>query len=97
MTSLSDCPSGYQSLITRKWPGTREGCDCSFRSRGAFIIDINIGGCDHNQTESKCRNVDSTDPVMLDTFYSYKICGLRGGQNFLDVRRPESKPGESPT
>ena len=26
-TAVSECPLGYENLVTRRWPGTLEGCD----------------------------------------------------------------------
>ena len=93
----SNCPEDYESLITRKWPGTVEGCDCSGSHRGIHYSDLNPGSWDHNQTRESCRNVLPLKPIPLQKFYSYRICGLRGGQNFANLRRPISTENQAPS
>lgn len=92
-TALHDCPTGYQSLIERKWPGTVSGCDCRSAWALTFRSGISTSSCDRNQTRDGCRDVYSVAPVPLAKFYSYKICGLRAGDNFVDAKRPRKEAG----
>jgi hypothetical protein len=84
-TSLHECPTGYEDLITRKWPGTVSGCQCPFFSR---YPALNKGTCNTNQTQDGCYRIHHVNPIPLDKFYSNKICGLREGSNFLNSKRP---------
>lgn len=89
-TALSSCPPGYETLITRKWPGTGVGCDCTY-SWNFLNSNLQTSSCSYNETRSGCRDVRPVNAIPLEKFYSYKICGKRDGFNFLDTPRP-TKP-----
>ena len=94
--STSEWPSGYESLITRDWPGTVDGCDCSHAwSWDTFHYrDLERGSCSYNQTRDGCINIRRVHPIPLEKFYSSKICGLREGSNFAETKRPQKIGGE---
>lgn len=93
-TALSEWPAGYEDLIRSSWPGTKVGCDCTY-SFSHYLSGLRSGTCDSNQTEAGCRTVPSTKPVPINKFYSYRICGRRSGDNFVDAVRPAKRFGGS--
>ena len=42
------------------------------------------------------RTIWSSPPVIQDRFSGQQICGLRGGQEFLNLKRPDPKLGACP-
>lgn len=95
-TGLSDCPSGYTKLISGEWPGTVEGCDCS-RAWGLFYSNLYSSSCSRNQTRDGCYRIMPQKSVQLPKYYSYNLCGMRGGDNFVEARRPSIGPGVGTT
>ena len=95
-TSLAGCPLGYDELLDRQWPGTSSGCDCSNMYMFSFkkYPSLSSGSCSSNQTEAGWTDIRSTNPIPLSKFYSYRICGLREGSNFVDSKRPKTQGGK---
>ena len=85
-TALSGCPQGYEELIVGEWPGTVEGCDCS-RAWSLFYSNLYSSQCSRNQTRDGCYRVLPQRPLPLTKFYSYNVCGLRGGDNFVEAKK----------
>jgi len=85
ITKNSNCPEGYENLLDRKF-GTNVGCSCYDTIHNKTTITV--GNCEINQTYHGWERVPPVGPVILNKFYSYRICGFREGQNFLEVDRP---------
>ena len=85
VTKTNKCPQGYDNLILRNF-GTSIGCECY----DAFsnTTNIYVGNCDINQTSFGCERIAPVGPTALTKIFSYKVCGLREGPNFLDMERP---------
>lgn len=69
-TGLSQCPSGYEPLITGEWPGTVEGCDCS-RAWSFFYSNLYAHSCSRNQTRDGCYRIMPHKAMPLPKYYSY--------------------------
>ncbi|TNV79722.1 hypothetical protein FGO68_gene2934 [Halteria grandinella] len=96
------CPSHYEELFTREWPGTEYGCDCMgvYSTRLEFWQQnsmLNHGSCTYNQTRAGCKTVYPLDPVLLNNLGGFKICGLRGGSSFIQAQRPIDSKGQCPS
>lgn len=79
-------------MITRKWPGTGEGCDCS-RAYNFMYSNLNTGSCSYNQTRDRCSDVKQTNPMPVSKFYSYNICGKREGEPYSRSVKPTKSFG----
>lgn len=86
-----ECPSGYEKLFTREWPGTENGCDCRgvyhryipASSRGK----ITKGYCNRNETRYGCDDIWSLSPLDLDIVGGHLYCGKRADTNFIELTR----------
>ena len=94
------CPDKYEPLFTRKWPGTKRGCDCKTVFSKSIPADdvnqINDKICTKNHTMAGCRDVNPIAPHELSDLGGFKICGKRGGYSFLRIQRPFDLNGTCP-
>jgi hypothetical protein len=79
-------------MITRQWPGTSEGCDCS-KSYNFMYSDLSTGTCSRNQTRDYCTDVRGTSALPVSKFYSFNICGKREGEPYSRSVKPTNNFG----
>lgn len=72
------CSSGYTEMITRRWPGTREGCDCNGE------ITVKGGSCGKG-----CNTIKAQKPVHITNFFGKTLCVKRSGSNIMKAVRPQ--------
>ena len=44
--------------------------------------------CSQNQTIAGCRTISATKSIPINKFYSYRICGKRSGDAFINLQKP---------
>ena len=89
-----ECPQGYTEFFTRKWSGTKEGCDClDVKSETVKNVKhrntVFAGACNVNDTQSGCFKVDPIPSKNISSLANRRICGLVKGLNFLESERPQ--------
>ena len=84
----TDCPTGYEDVFVRVWPGTEVGC---------LFGDAVEPTPDEDDDGDTCADkIEETYPVFQNSFYAKKICGIKGGLPFSNVTRPDPTTKECP-
>ena len=53
-------PKDMEKYSLAEWPGTNEGCNCSFRYNNYFA-----GSCSKENINNKCNNVEGQDSKKI--------------------------------
>jgi hypothetical protein len=75
-------------MITRKWPGTKAGCDCSKNPDYDDVI-IKDKGCPSN-----CEEIEAISKQTMNSIFGRIICIKRSGTSIVHAERPEDKDGK---
>ena len=97
------CPEGWTEIFSRPWYGIKAGCDCQNKCCSdnddnyyGWCNEFGVGSaCDNSQLGCGCKEVYASTLVWQSQFYEVRICGLPGGDSFLNVTRP-NVDGECP-
>ncbi|CAG9319185.1 unnamed protein product [Blepharisma stoltei] len=74
VNSSQSCPFGYDEINrVAQWPGTNEGCYCSYNG------DVIDSPCTSSQTKQGCTAVSSTAPFNMRVWRGRVLCVWRGG------------------
>ena len=70
------------------WPGTTIMCDCLKHNGKVLNRACKKGG--RSSDPASCERINPVAPQVQAMFYGYRVCGSRGGDTFLDVKRGTS-------
>ena len=68
------CPTGFEGISNRTWPGTANGCDCSLSDVESYKGILKKGLCSSKYKSNGCTDVVATDEQSLDTLWGTKLC-----------------------
>ncbi len=86
------CPINYQSLITNKFPGNKEGCDCrnsEYSEEKKILYDF---PCTPKKLVSKCKSIYKQDDIDLNIWKGKKLCAMRLSKNFWELEEINNSP-----
>lgn len=88
VSSKDDCPATHpEPMIYDIWMGLIENCFCQDGSE--LEGTRGEGNCKAKAANSPyCRSRPSINPVLRNNIDGWKICGKRGGEDFLNTKRP---------
>jgi hypothetical protein len=72
---VSECLPGEEDIFKYFYEGINDGWDCD----GVITMGAPFG---------ICSGIKGSGSVEFSTFYGDKICGVRGGESFLQTARP---------
>jgi len=84
------CPINYQSFITNKFPGFKEGCDCRNSDRDEEKKIIYEKACSPKNLISKCQSIHKQDDINLEIWKGKKLCVKRLEKNFWEFEEYEA-------
>ena len=89
VTDDDSCPNKSELLIFRMWQGTKLWCVCS-KLMGYHDYE---GECiekyDRDHYAHNCIELPPLNPAVMGQFDGKRVCGIRGGDAFYEVTRPE--------
>ena len=81
----SHCPAGYEPLISNKYPGNTEGCDCFKSESITYNKKIFTDKCSSNQLSEQCVDIDNKGNKTLTTWKGTDLCVKRMKEDFFDL------------
>ena len=101
------CPEGWDPVFERVWKGIEEGCRMTYKyntgkkyqSAGEAVGIASSWEMDNFKRgyDNECTDTIPEVPAISQTDFGGKsICGIRGGQSFAEVQRP-NKENDCPT
>lgn len=81
----SHCPAGYEPLISNKYPGNKEGCDCFKSESITYNKKIFTDKCSSNQLSEQCVDIDNKGNKTLTTWKGTDLCVKRMKEDFFDL------------
>ena len=85
------CPAGMNSIWTKLWGGTVQGCDCTnVWNMSAWKHQLQIDDRCMDDDEYQCYYEPPRSPIVQQEFDDVWICGRRDGTPFAQAVRPST-------
>lgn len=102
--TTNGCRNGEVTLFSRNWGGTVEGCFLG-NERGSLNREIitrsqyNAGknGKNAKYRNESCKSIRAQPSIVMDQIDDKYICGVRGGNTFVNTIRPDYSTGKCPS
>lgn len=82
------CPENYELLLSYKWPGTKDGCNClgiyNMTNYEEFENKLLNGACSLILLEIGCSQVKGIDSKLMHNLGNYFICVKRNNFNYMN-------------
>lgn len=87
VVSSDKCPEGYDYLISNKYPGLIEGCNCTNSTYSKYKNNIFENECDAHKIIEGCKIIFPFDPLTLGSWRNKekKLCAKRMKKNFWQI------------
>jgi len=90
LNKTENCPTEYpDEVFYTVWPGTYKYCDCENSAKIYLQEDCKVASL---ITPEGCIEQPAHAPVTLSDLNGFKVCGVRGGTNFLNAKRAIASP-----
>jgi hypothetical protein len=92
VTKQKFCDLGGESIWSKMWDGTVQGCDCT-NSWGLSMWKKHLQRDDacYDDDEYNCYYEPPRQAVLQEELEDMHICGFRGGDSFATLVRPDAK------
>ena len=83
--NTTNCPSGYESAINYKWPGSSFGCYCNPSANLSFVLE---GYCSPGLIQDGCLNLQNQNSFTANNWLNYsRPCIKRSPVSFFNEER----------